>query len=350
MPDRVSVNPYTLTFGIKPKEYIERLSDTQEVLGNFLSEEPSQQIYMITGVRGSGKTVFLTTITNRLRTYKDWVIVDMNPNNPDMIQFAAAALCSENEFANWFKSARLNFSLLGFGLEVQGAVPIADPQIALEKMLQQMTKHHKKILFVIDEAVPSHQIKAFAFAFQQFLRARYSVYLLMTGLYENISDLQNERSMTFLYRAPKIVLSPLNIGEMADNYFLTLGQSREEASDYARLTKGYSFAFQVLGYFGWETEGDYEKAIRLSRQYLEEQSYEKIWSELSRRDQELIKAIASIPDGSIQSIKAFMSIGQNELNPYRQRLIRKGIVISPSRGYLRFVLPFFEQYVLENYV
>ena len=66
MPDRVSVNPYTLTFGIKPKEYIERLSDTQEVLGNFLSEEPSQQIYMITGVRGSGKTVFLTTITNRL--------------------------------------------------------------------------------------------------------------------------------------------------------------------------------------------------------------------------------------------------------------------------------------------
>ena len=162
MPDRVSVNPYTLTFGIKPKEYIERLSDTQEVLGNFLSEEPSQQIYMITGVRGSGKTVFLTTITNRLRTYKDWVIVDMNPNNPDMIQFAAAALCSENEFANWFKSARLNFSLLGFGLEVQGAVPIADPQIALEKMLQQMTKHHKKILFVIDEAVPSHQIKAFA--------------------------------------------------------------------------------------------------------------------------------------------------------------------------------------------
>ena len=57
MPDRVSVNPYTLTFGIKPKEYIERLSDTQEVLGNFLSEEPSQQIYMITGVRGSGKTV-----------------------------------------------------------------------------------------------------------------------------------------------------------------------------------------------------------------------------------------------------------------------------------------------------
>lgn len=45
-----------------------------------------------------------------------------------------------------------------------------------------------------------------------------------------------------------------------------------------------------------------------------------------------------------------MSIGQNELNPYRQRLIRKGIVISPSRGYLRFALPFFEQYVLENYV
>lgn len=102
------------------------------------------------------------------------------------------------------------------------------------------------------------------------------VYLLMTGLYENVSALQNEKSLTFLYRTPKIHLGPLNIGTIAEDYRSVLGLNEQEGLALAKLTKGYSFAFQVLGYFAWENASNKQKAQQLSRQYLDEHAYDKV--------------------------------------------------------------------------
>lgn len=38
----------------------------------------------------------------------------------------------------------------------------------------------------------------------------------------------------------------------------------------------------------------------------------------------------------------------NEFNPYRKRLIRKGIVSGENRGFVYFTLPLFEEYVKDN--
>jgi hypothetical protein len=38
----------------------------------------------------------------------------------------------------------------------------------------------------------------------------------------------------------------------------------------------------------------------------------------------------------------------NQFNPYRARLIRKGIVDGSLRGYVSFALPLFERYVIEH--
>ncbi|MDO4842452.1 MAG: hypothetical protein Q3982_07245 [Phoenicibacter congonensis] len=341
-------NPYTLTFGKEPVEYIKRITEEHQIFEDFLSPNPSQQVYMISGVRGCGKTVFMTDVSQELGKDKDWIVVDLNSNKPDLMQEAAAYLSSIQSLAQIFQSAKLNFSLFGFGLEVSNAAPIADIQVALERMIEQLAKHHKKILFTIDEVTVSPQIKSFTFAIQQMLRKNAPVFLLMTGLYQNISDLQNEKNLTFLYRAPKIILSPLNIGAMADNYRRNIKLTPDDAREMARLTKGYSFAFQVVGYFLWKDPGDFTNAIRQSKQYLEEQSYEKIWSELSAKDREVAGAIAKCPSGSIREIKEFLHIEQNELNPYRTRLIRKGIVDGSVRGYLTFSLPFFYDFVLDN--
>ena len=341
-------NPYTLTFGKEPVEYIRRIAEEHQIFEDFLSPNPSQQVYMISGVRGCGKTVFMTDVSQELGKDKDWIVVDLNPNKPDLMQEAAAYLSSIQSLAQIFQSAKLNFSMFGFGLEVSNAAPIADIQVALERMIEQLAKHHKKILFTIDEVTVSTQIKSFTFAIQQMLRKNAPVFLLMTGLYQNISDLQNEKNLTFLYRAPKIILSPLNIGAMADNYRQNIKLTPDDAREMAKLTKGYSFAFQVVGYFLWKNPLDFTGAIRQSRQYLEEQSYEKIWSELSAKDREVVGAIAKCPSGSIREIKELLHIEQNELNPYRTRLIRKGIVDGSTRGYMTFSLPFFNDYVLDN--
>ena len=341
-------NPYTLTFGKEPTQLIARSSQSQRVIDSFLGNPSTQQAYMITGIRGSGKTVFMTEVTRKLSAEKGWVCIELNPER-DLLTSLAAKLSSENELARIFQSAEINLSFFGFGLEVKGAAPITEIETALEKMLQSLKKKGKHLLICIDEVTNTPQMRAFAAAFQIFLRQGLPVYLLMTGLFENISALQNEKSLTFLYRAPKIHLGPLNIGTIAEDYRAVLDLGEERGLALAKMTKGYSFAFQVLGYFTWEHPDNPKESQRLAREYLDEYAYDKVWSELSRKDREVLYGIAKVKSGSISDIRELLGLSTNQFNPYRQRLIRKGIISGEERGYVRLLLPFFDQHVLANY-
>lgn len=341
-------NPYTLTFGKEPTQLIARVAQSQQVIDSFLGEPSTQQVYMITGIRGSGKTVFMTETARKITSQKNWINVELNPER-DLLTSLAAKLSSENELARLFQTAEINLSFFGFGLEVKGAAPITEIETALQKMLLSLKKKGKRLLISIDEVTNTPQMRAFAAAFQIFLRQDLPVYLLMTGLFENISTLQNEKSLTFLYRAPKIHLGPLNIGTIAEDYQSTLGLNEQEGTALARLTKGYSFAFQVLGYFNWENTNDPQRSRELARQYLEEYAYDKVWSELSRKDRDILYGIVQANSGSIGDIRELLGLSSNEFNPYRQRLIRKGIISGEERGYVQLLLPFFDQYVLTHH-
>ena len=344
MPD----NPYVLTFGKEPAVMIPRLSQTRELIESFMDEKPSQQICLITGVRGCGKTVFMSTISREISSDSHWIVVELNPER-DLLVSLAAKLNSQNYLANIFKTAKINLSFLGIGLEVSGGTPLTDIETALIQMLEVIQKHNKKILITIDEVSNTPNMRMFASTFQILLRRNLPVFLLMTGLYENIHSLQNEKSMTFLYRAPKITLEPLNIGTMTDNYQHILGYDYDKALKWAKLTKGYSFAFQVLGYFSLKYKNDDDQIYREFKQYLEEYVYEKIWDELSATDRDVAYAIAESPDGSISEIRQRLGMDSNQFNPYRMRLIRKGIVSGQIRGYLHFTLPCFAEFVKENH-
>ena len=93
----------------------------------------------------------------------------------------------------------------------------------------------------------TENIKEFISQVQIYIREDYPVFLLMTGLFENVFDLQNEKTMTFLYRAPKIELQPLSISLIAANYGKIFSLGESEALDMAKATNGYPFAYQALG-------------------------------------------------------------------------------------------------------
>lgn len=341
-------NPYSLSFGKAPSQLISRIAPRDEIVQTFTAEEPSQQIYVITGVRGVGKTVFLTEIASRLRERDDWIVVELNPNR-DLLTSLAAKLASENSLAQLFKRAEINLSFFGFGLKVSGAAPITDIETALSRMLESLGKHGKRVLVEIDEVSNTQTMREFAGSFQIFMRQNLPIFLLVSGLYQNVRELQNTKNLTFLYRAPKIELSPLNLNAIAANYQETFGLGSEEAHEMAILTKGYSYAFQVLGYLTWNASGRWRDVIGDYRQYLEEYSYEKIWSELSKRDKDVARAIAASPDGRILGIRETLGMTTDQFNPYRMRLIKKGIVNGKTRGYLLFTLPFFGEFALAQW-
>ena len=76
--------------------------------------------------------------------------------------------------------------------------------------------------------------------------------------------------------------------------------------------------------------------------------YDKIWSELSQKDRIVTRGIAETESGKIKEIREHLGMETNEFNPYRKRLIKKGIVSGETRGYVFFTLPLFERYVIDN--
>jgi Cdc6-like AAA superfamily ATPase len=72
-------NPFTLTFGRSPLESVDRPVQINEIIENFTADTINQQMFIITGVRGSGKTVMMTEISHKLRENDDWVVIELNP-------------------------------------------------------------------------------------------------------------------------------------------------------------------------------------------------------------------------------------------------------------------------------
>lgn len=341
-------NPYTLVFGQPPVEIVERSSQAERIISEFCQERPSNYLNLVTGIRGCGKTVFITRIAQRLAEKKDWIIVNLNPQR-DLLKSLAGKLHGDRRMNQWFQEAEINLQLFGLEIGVTEAPAVEDIEDAVIRMLRSIQKHGRRVLITIDEATNSREIRAFASSYQIFLREGLPVFLLMTGLYNHIDRLRNADGMTFLERAPRTVLSPLSFTAMVERYEKTLGISQAAASVLAKTTKGYSFAFQTVGYFCYEYSGDIDRAFTEAKAYLKEFAYRKIRSELSDNDLKVLCAIARTKDGQISEARDILQYSSNQFNPYRDRLLKSGVIVSPGIGYVEIALPWFGEYILESF-
>lgn len=339
-------NPFTLSFGKRPVQYISRISQTNQIIDSFRAEVPSNQIFMITGVRGSGKTVMMTNIAREMRQSKEWIVLELNPTR-DLLQSLAARIYSLPEMHDRFIKAKLDFSAFGLGVSIENSAPVSDIENVIECMLEQIKESGKRLLITIDEVVKSEQIKIFASSFQIFLCQDYPIYLLMTGLYENLYELQNDKSLTFLYRAPKVLLEPLNYTAVRNHYRDIFRIDMETASIMTSLTKGYPFAFQVLGYLYWENRGvkSIEEILPEYDQYLEEYVYSKIWTELSEVDKKLLAELAVCEDNRVKTLRDHLDMKSEQFSVYRERLKRKGVIDTKEYGKISMALPRFDEFV-----
>lgn len=340
-----TINPYALQFGQEPQQLIPRESQLSEVVANFLSDNGLQHIYMITGIRGSGKTVFMTNVANCFDS-KQWIVINVNVSSQiSIVEQIVIQLANDKRLKNSFSLSSLSANIFGVDVKVDNAVPTTSAEYEATKLLKSASEKNLKVLITIDEVASTSAIKEFTGAFQIWLRENLSVYLLMTGLYENIRELQDDKSLTFLYRSPRIDLFPLQMGAIKNNYEENLNITSEQAKEMARYTLGYSFAFQALGYVVWNNGKYDKKTLQEYMQILADFSYEKIWSELSDNDRKVCIAIAESSYCEYKEVKSILNWDNNQLNPYRKRLINKQIISDKKRGFMPFTLPLFREFI-----
>lgn len=301
---------------------------------------------MVTGVRGSGKTVMMTNIADILSKRDDWIVVELNATR-DLLQSLASRLYAVPRLHDCFLKAKLDFSAFGLGVSIENAAPVTDVEDMVAKMLDQLQKLGKRLLITIDEVVYSEQMKVFASAFQIFIRQEYPIFILMAGLYENIYELQNNKSLTFLYRTPKIILEPLNLTAVRQHYKNIFALEEEKAERMAALTRGYPFAFQVLGYLYWEHRDTMtlNEILPEYDQYLEEYVYSKIWLEISEKDKEILQVLAVSGEIKVKNLREKLGLASEQFSVYRERLKRKGVIDTRQYGMVSMALPRFEEFI-----
>ena len=335
-------NPFTLTFGKRPTEYISRFEATEMIVSTFTADNPVSQMYLIEGIRGSGKTVLMTAVTAELEQDEDYLVIDLNSTQNLLDDFARRLADSCQKFPDIIKQG-FNISIAGFGVGIGGKEEFQDSISIIEKILVSLKKKRKRIIITIDEAQPNENMRRFASQFQIFIRKEYPLFLLMTGLYENIYAIQNDPALTFLLRAPKIKLEPLSIQQITKQYMKIFDLDLDRALNLANITKGYAFAFQALGllYFEHRDEMALPDILKKLDDMLDDFVYKKVWESLSEQERAIVKAISS-KETKVQTICQKISMSSGSFSQYRDRLIKRGIIMSPKHGYVSLTLPRFE--------
>ena len=337
-------NPFNITFGKTPVEIINR-SDIFNMITSSFDGKDSNQLYLLVGPRGCGKTVTMTSISKHFKEEKKWIVIDINPHE-NILEQLAYSLYQKGKMKHLFLQPEFSISFKGFGLSLTGTKVASSLPILLEQMFEYLTKKEMNVLITIDEVNNNNNMKVFTHTFQSLIRNDSNVFLLMTGLYENISSLENEKSLTFLFRAPKIFLPPLSIRAITYSYMEQLDMDENDALKAAKLTNGYAFAYQLIGYILFKdnkkkVDNDVIKQFDL---LLDENSYSKIYAELSTKEKEIVLLIAN-DIAENQEIMKKLDIKSNYLATYKNILSKKGIIDVSDRKRISFILPRFKEFI-----
>lgn len=338
-------NPFLLSVGMQPSLLVDRQPLTDRIIENFNRKLPITNALFIAGARGTGKTVLLTTISKEMKKLKDWIVIQLDPT-ADMIESFACQLYQYEPLNKFFIETKIDLSFFGIGVSVSDSKPANNLQTAICNMLEVVKKKKNKVLICIDEIgnnISSRQITSF---FQIATREGYPVFMLVSGLYENINRLQNEENNSFLRRVPKEYLQPLDIKNIEDIYSKIFG--KEYAGYMANITEGYSFAFQLLGLLCWENGKKMDiSVLEKFDMFLKEHVYDRLWNDLSDIEKNILLIYCKIPENVVRAeeLRKNITLDSNELNVYKTTLKKKGIIYSPRKGYSKFALPRFREYI-----
>lgn len=339
-------NPFAINFGKLPSQYISRDILIDEITDELLSEDAQNSCFMLTGTRGTGKTVTMTAIEKQMAEHDEWIIVRLNPTR-DMLGSLVAKLYDSKDYLTKFIDTNINLSKFGIGINLSAKSPVADIESALEIILKEIKHQKKRLLVTVDEVSNTASMQEFASSFQIMIREDLPIYLIMAGLYENIRNLENEKNLTFLYRTPKYEMEPLNLTLISQRYMQILHVPQEAAMDMAILTKGYPFAYQALGKYLWEDETHELNTSVLIKfdEALRHYVYEKIWSELSPKDKWFMTFIVQKDSMSTAELLDMSKQKKNEFSQYRARLRDKGLINVSTHGMISYKLPRFDVFI-----
>lgn len=353
----VMASPFTFTPGMAGDAYID-MHHADEIIQNIKDKKSEKYVYKILGLRGSGKSVVYSKVINAIKDDKKWLVYTLSTGGNPM-HTLLSSMSNEKFINDYVKSISLKAE---GGLEsdimfLRGNGSVAteinfspnsnyfSEEAAIKEMVSIASEKGYRILLGIDDIAKSKEMTVFLSLIGDMILDRSkNIYLVCTGLSKNIEDFASEPHLSFFVRGDKIEIQHLSIPQIAYKYKELLQVSMDKAQELARFTKGYAYAYQVLG------ELMYKKPSQEFSSLLEEfdsiiaDQYEIIWSSLTEAEKALTKVIVNSRTGKADDIKKQME-NASSYAVLRSRLIKKHIVSVTNRTVMTIDLPRIKEYL-----
>lgn len=350
-------SPFTFTPGTAGKAYID-MHYADEVVENFISEDTEKYVYKILGLRGSGKSVIYSKILSALKQQDKWLVYTLSSGGDPMQTLIG--LMSREKFIDSTEtvtSVKTEGNIEGNLMLIKGTGTFAaqresrpndnfySQEAALKEMVQNASAKGYRIAIGIDDiSKTDNMVRFLSLVGDMILDESKNIYLICTGLTRNIDDFVSEPHLSFFVRSDKIEIRTLSIPLITFKYQELLGAPQPEAKALAEFTKGYAYAYQVLGELCYKHRTTSIEAVQDEFNSLMASQYDLIWNSLTPAEQALLKIIVHTPSGSVPEIKAQMK-NRNSFDVLRSRLIKKHIIVPNGYAAVTTELPQFREYI-----
>jgi len=252
-------------------------------------------------------------------------------------------------------------SIAGFALQTQ-MIPPDTPSWwrRATALLDILERRDSGLVVVIDEVHRSEaDLRPLFQHYQELVNDRRNVAVVMAGLPSAVEGVLSERSLTFVQRAHRQSLGPIDTESIRLAYQAAITQSGKQIAEdvaalAAQLSEGYPYMYQLIGYLAWQasgqsrsiTEEHLHMVLDTARDLAGRNLYGIEVRALTHRERAFLGAM--LRDDGVSTISAIagrLGITGNNANYYRHRLVARGLIEPATHGSVRFVSSYLRAYL-----
>lgn len=380
-------NPFSPGAGSPPPELVGReeiLSQSNILLYRVLKRR-AEKSFLLTGLRGVGKTVLLNEIERLAKEagYKT-ILIEAHENKSlgallippirrlffdldrlgGMGNKVRRGLSVLKSFIN---SIKIKVGEMEVSLDIDpelGAADSGDIEVDLPNLfiaLAEAAEERKTaVAILIDEIqyLGIHEISALIMAMHKMQQKGLPLVLIGAGLPILPALVGESKSYAErLFRFPN--LGPLSLSDAIKALQEPVKEAEVEFTQEAlekifRLTEGYPYFLQEWGYQTWNhaekspiTGEDVGKATPVVIRCLDESFFRVRFDRLTPSEQNYLRGMAELGSGPQRTADVAEILGKNvsSLAPVRDKLIKKGMIYSPVHGAMAFTMPLFDEFM-----
>lgn len=371
-------NPFRPGFGCPPLTLVGRADEINSFLGALKNGPGSEgSSYVITGARGTGKTVLVNEIANICRQ-AGFDVFSYSAKNGTLDDFIGDLRSYLSDLDKYDVEINPDINIFGIGGSI-GSIKKKAKDISsmrLDNLLSVVCSISKKgVIIVLDEVDSrfSDDLVPIIKAYQSALAHEMNIYLLVSGLPASLRRFEQLPGVTFLHRSKHEHLSSLSYDDsiyaIVDTCLSSGGIAidNKHAAIIANASCGYPFAIQQLGSMAWNkakkmgrttiARSDCDITIQSAYSIFSSQVLDIIFRDMSITELKIVREAAMLADKSaigvipISDLRAALDFTPQYMGIYRNRLMNDGIftiVGTKKQGEVRFAFPYMTEYVMNN--